>query len=371
MSEENENAFKHIYGKDLLESMSSALVEVYPDFSKKQFLLLFKKLSKLEMKPRVRLIRDELKLLLPDSYPKALKILLASQKKGNLSGFSLWPYTEFIQEFGLEYQKESLNALKEITKHFTSEWGVRPFLRLYPKETLIFLEECSKDKNVHVRRWASEGARPRLPWGERLHLFIQKPKSTLKILENLKFDDELYVRKSVANHLNDITKDHPELVIQTLKAWKKKAKSDDDKTKLDWVIKHSLRTLIKNGHKGALELIGVSHDIEVKFSGFKLASEKINMGDKIDFSFDLVSQSKKKQKIVIDYIIHFVKANKSTAPKVFKLKNIELSSGESITISKSHAIRPITTRVYYAGEHFVEIQVNGKTYGKLAWNLLL
>lgn len=369
MTDENENAFKHRFGKELLKEMAKNISAVYPEFPSRKFLTLFKKLVVLEMKPRVHLIRDELKLFLPDSYPAALKILLASFKKGKMEGFILWPYTEFIQEFGLDYPEMSLEALKEITKNFTSEWGVRPFLRLYPESTLAFLLKCSLDKNVHVRRWASEGSRPRLPWGERLYLFIKKPKRTLPILENLKFDDELYVRKSVANHLNDITKDHPKLVVEILKKWQKLAKKEEDKKKLDWITRHALRTLIKNGDRGALALIGVSSEPKVVVKELSLNKEKIKMGETLSFRFALKSSSKIPQKIVVDYIIHFVKASQSTSGKVFKLKTLELAAKETIIIEKKHHLRPITTRVYYPGKHALEIQINGKSFGKKEWIL--
>ncbi|RZA13061.1 MAG: DNA alkylation repair protein, partial [Proteobacteria bacterium] len=201
-AKDDSSALKHFYNKALLTRMGKALGEVYPSFDAKALQKLMARLESLEMKPRVHVIRDELKRQLPEDYSKALSILLASLKSRKITGFDLWPYTEFVQTYGTGDLKRSLAALKAMTPLFTAEFAVRPFLRLHQKATLDYLEACALDKDVHVRRWASEGSRPRLPWGERLQDFVKDPSPTRPILELLKFDDELYVRKSVSNHLN-------------------------------------------------------------------------------------------------------------------------------------------------------------------------
>ena len=362
------DALKNLYDQKLLKRMSAGLSQVWPKFDRKRFDALMPRLQPLEMKPRVRLIRDELQSLLPDDYSQALAILMRSLKTEKLSSFDLWPYTEFIQLYGIEDRVRSLDALKEITKFFTSEWAVRPFLTKYPQETLKFLESCARDKDVHVRRWSSEGSRPRLPWGERLHAFVKDPRPTLRILEILKFDEELYVRKSVSNHLNDIAKDHPALVVKTLARWKSEA-GEKHAAKIDWTIRRSLRTLIKDGHVGALALIGVSDKAKIELIGFKATPRRIELGDRIEFQFQVRSKGLKPQKLVVDYIVHFVKANKTTAPKVFKLKTVEIPANGLLEFSKRHHIKPITTRVYYPGLHFVEIQINGRVIGRQSFRL--
>lgn len=367
---ENDSALKHLYNQALLDRMAKAIGRVDSSFDQKRLRSLMTKLKPLEMKPRVRLIRDELHEMLPKDYARALTVLLKSVRTGDLSGFDLWPYTEFIQLHGLKDPVRSLDALQEITKKFTGEWAVRPFLRQDSKSTLKYLSDCTKNKDVHVRRWASEGTRPRLPWGERLHEFVRDPKPTLKLLENLKFDEELYVRKSVSNHLNDIAKDHPDLVVQTLARWKKEAGSRHA-DKIDWTIHRSLRTLIKDGHAGALRLIGVSDKPQIVFRDLKLKPAKIVMGDRIEFAFTIQSKAKSSQRLVVDYVIHFVKANRTTAPKVFKMKTLEIKGGDSIEFAKSHHIKPITTRVYHPGVHYLEIQINGSSFGKIPWSLKL
>jgi 3-methyladenine DNA glycosylase AlkC len=367
-TEVNESAFKHFFDLALLQRIAKAIHTPYPSFDKKKFTALMAQLKPLEMKARVKRIRDELHQQLPANFPKALKILLVSLNDETLQGFDLWPYTEFVQTYGLDHLELSLKALKQMTTLFTSEWAIRPFLKLYPDETLSYLEQCSHDKDIKVRRWASEGSRPRLPWGERLHNFIKDPTATSKILDNLKIDPELFVRKSVANHLNDIAKDHPEYVIKVLKKWQKTTEKEHLK-KIDWIIRHSLRTLIKAGHPGALSLIGVSKDTKIKLQNFKINKKKIVLGDKIIFEFDIQSLSAKPQKLVVDYIIHFVKANKKNSPKVFKLKTIEILPKQTLTFIKSHHLKKVTTREYYSGRHVLEIQINGVVAEACNWTL--
>jgi len=360
--EENPKAFKLWINQALLQRMAESLAEVSNTFDSKQFLALASSLDALEMKPRVLLIRDQLRKQLPEDFKVATQILLKSLQSDRLKGFDLWPYTEFIQTYGLQDLELSLRALEELTQRFTSEFAVRPFIRSHTSDTLKFLEKCTSHTNVHIRRWASEGSRPRLPWGEKLHLLIEKPKLTLAILERLKHDPELYVRKSVANHLNDIAKDHPDLVVGLLKKWQSSAGKHSES--IDWIIHRSLRTLIKNGHPGALELIGASQKIKIAIRGLQLNKKNLKMNDRLEFKFDLHSQATKEQKIVVDYIVHFVKGNKKTAPKVFKLKTFSIKSKEKISIIKRHHFKEITTRVYYSGVHQIEIQVNGKIFAK-------
>lgn len=366
----NENAFKHLVGPKLIDNLALAISRHYKGFNSKSFVNLKKKLEFLEMKARVCLIRDALKEHLPEDYLTALGILVKTANDPNLKSFDFWPHTEFVQQFGLNDTAPSLEALKVLTQVFTSEWGVRPFLRLQRKQTLDFLLACASDENVHVRRWASEGTRPRLPWGERLNDFIKDPKHTLPILEKLKFDEELYVRKSVANHLNDIAKDNPDFVLSTLTRWKNEANGKHQE-KIGWILARALRTLIKAGHPKALQLIGVQSKTKILFRKFSLEKKQLRLGDRLNFEFEVVSQSAKKQKLVIDYIVHFVKANGKTSPKVFKLKNCELDSKKTLAISKSHHIKKITTREFYAGVHALEIQINGVVQEKLTWKLSL
>ena len=355
---EDENALKHMFDKAHLKRTADALVAAYPAFDRKRYLASFASLASLPMKARVRYLRDELRALLPSNYAKALSILLKAVNGSKLQSFDLWPVTEFIQTYGLEDLEISLEALKEITTHFTSEWAIRPFIKRYPKDTLKFLLKCARESNTDVRRWASEGTRPRLPWGERLNDFVKDPSPTLPILDELKFDDELFVRKSVANHLNDIAKDHPVLAIRLLKKWMSEAGPKDQK-KVEWTTRRALRTLVKEGYPKALALLGVSSEAAVEIRRLHLGKENLRMGEKLEFSFLAKSLSDQVQKWIIDYRIHFVKANGKASVKVFKFKNLVLGPKAEVEVGKTHHIREITTREYYNGVHTLDIQING------------
>ena len=368
VKKDNPNAFKHFIGKEVLEKISKNIKKQYPEFNNKKLLSLMSELEQLELKPRVVRIREFLKENLPNDYLKTLSILMDSTKSKELKSFDLWPYTDFIQTYGLENVNESLLALKVLTQLFTAEFAIRPFLRVHQKQTLLFLKDCATDRSKDVRRWASEGCRPRLPWGERLHDFINDPTEVLKILELLKFDNELYVRKSVANNLNDIAKDHPELVIKTLKKWKVEAKGSD-KVKVEWITKHALRTLIKQGHKKALSLIGVQTNVNLKVMSFSLDQKDYRVGENIKISFELKSLSNKTEKIVVDYAVHHQRANQKISAKVFKLKTFDMLPNSKIYIQKKHSLKPVTTRKYYTGKHQLEILINGRSFAKKDWNL--
>lgn len=367
---DNPSAFKHWFNEELVLRLSNSLKKAYPAFNAKKFNEVAKKLPGFEMKPRVHLIRDAMWAELPQDYLKALPILLKSAELGNLKGFDLWPYTEFIQQHGLDHVEESLNALYILTSKFTAEFAVRPFLIKYPKKTFATLKKWTTDKNEHIRRWASEGTRPRLPWGMKLRASIVDPTPGLEILEKIKFDDSLYVRKSIANHLNDIAKDHPDLVIETLKTWQKKATAKD-KAKLDWITKQALRTLIKQGYPKALDVMGYGGKAEVKLGELKLNKKKFTEKDTLTFELEMISKSTKAQTLAVDYIIHYQKANNKLSPKVFKLKVLELKPKEALTLKKNHSLKPVTTRKHYAGLHKLEIQVNGKVLVAAEWHLSL
>jgi 3-methyladenine DNA glycosylase AlkC len=367
---DQETAFKNWINTALLQRMARAIVQVHPAFNQKRFLSIAAQLEPLELKARVRLVRDQLKLELPGDYPSALQILLKSIEGKQLKSFDLWPYTEFVQTYGLNHRSLSLNALSKFTQLFTSEFAVRPFLRVAEKETLAYLKKCATSKNVHLRRWASEGSRPRLPWGERLDAFISEPKKTLPILEILKNDPELYVRKSVANHLNDISKDHPAFVIEVLERWLKETRGDELQN-INWIVNRALRTEIKAGSPAALRLIGVRQKPKIALNLFKINSTQFQLNEKLQMEIEIQSEANTSQKLVIDYVIQYMRSNGKLSPKVFKLKTLHLQPKQSLVIKKIHHLKPVTTRRHYPGQHFVDLQINGQQVGSLSWNLTI
>ncbi len=330
-------------------------------------------LGALELKPRVLHITIALDKHLPKPYPSALRIVLGAAAKwdrgdpnDSYRGFAAWPLIDYVAHSGLEDFDRSMAALRKLTPLFSSEFAIRPFLERYPDKSLALLKSWTKDKEKDVRRLVSEGTRPLLPWGGHLPAFREDPGPTLELLELLKDDESEYVRRSVANHLNDIGKDHPDLLIRVCKRWNRGASKERR-----WIIERATRSLVKAGHPGVFELLGHAKQVQARVSGLSVKPKKVKLGGAIEIAFTLTSQSKKSASLVVDYAVHHRKADGSLRPKVFKLKKLSLASGKKESLEKRHAIRPITTRRYYAGEHAVEILVNGRSMARASFTLTL
>ena len=347
-----------------VNELGNRLKKAWPKFDKKNFTQFINpKLPELTYSERSTLITDALDKYLPKDFPTAADILIkaqllaytSDQLEDSLGRFIVVTECNYISRNGLNHFDISMNALYEMTQRLTAEFSIRIFLIKYQKKTLAILKKWTKDKNPHVRRLVSEGSRPFLPWGKRLHAFKDNPELTIALLEYLKNDPSEYVRRSVANHLNDHAKNHPDLVVKTLKKWKKEFPHKN----MDRLIKHATRTLVKDGHAGALELIGYKKGAKIKVDNLIL-DNKIKIGDYLNFSFDSVSNGNKNQKIIIDYIIYFQKSGGSLSPKVFKMTAKEIAPKETLSLKKRHSFKIITTRKYYPGAHQLAIQINGE-----------
>lgn len=272
----------------------------------------------------------------------------------NKAGFAAWPLIDYVAIHGLQHPKEALQTLEKLTPMFSAEFAIRPFIQQHTDLTYTKLLEWCEHPSEHVRRLASEGSRPRLPWGMRLPQFIKNPEPLIGILEQLKADESLYVRRSVANNLNDISKDNPEWMINLCESW-----LADSNEHTDWIVKHALRSLVKAGDVRVFPLLGYAAKPNVIVNDITLDKKRIAVGDSVGFSCTITG-GKKAQNLVVDYVVYFMKANGKLASKVFKLKNIMLAANETMAITKTHSFKPITTRRYYAGMHQLAIQVNGK-----------
>jgi 3-methyladenine DNA glycosylase AlkC len=364
--------FKYAFGLELAEKMAAQIRAVYPTFDAENFVKhVGARVDSLELKGRISLIAEALRETLPADYPEALGILMQILGPENGGGEAsndyrhMWPIAQFVEVYGLEHYEPSMKAMYEITKRFSSEFAIRPYLVRYPEQTLATLHQWTKDENHHVRRLVSEGTRPRLPWGARLNDFIRDPHPVLALLEVLKDDPSPYVRKSVANSLNDIAKDHPELVVEVLRGWQKGASEGTR-----WIINHALRTLVKKGDAGALALLGYGAKLAVSVARFDIQPQTIRLGEVMVFTLTLINTGDTAQDLVIDYRIHFVKARGKTSPKVFKWTKATLQSGESRTLVKKVTLKAVTIRSYYAGRHEVDVQVNGQVLGKAQFELI-
>ena len=379
--------FKNQFSKKLIVGMGDHFSRAWPSFDKAGFVSkAAKNLRALELKERSTQITEAMAAFLPRDYKKAAAIMLKSLapedacngigdgdgdgggEKANRPGIDGWgimPMNHYVGLYGLEHFDLSLDLLREMTKRWTSEFGIRFFLLDDPDRTLSTLKKWIRDPSEHVRRLVSEGTRPRLPWAMQLPTFIDDPSPLLPLLEALKDDEEEYVRRSVANHLNDIAKDHPALVAKMAKKWMRGATVNRGR-----LVRHACRTLIKQGHKETLAALGYKKP-SVRVKRLKILTPKVQFGEALLFELSLASTSKRSQPLIVDYAIHHRKANGSTSPKVFKWKTITLDTEEAHNAKRKHPMRKITTRVYYPGRHRLEILVNGVSLGSKEFELVM
>lgn len=368
---ENSNAFKHRIGGAVVQQLATATRRAWRRFDEASFRTrALDGLEALELKARVKWVTQVWAEHLPPDYAEALPLVLATMGPPLKTGaqvseglFFHWIHAQFVESYGLSHVLPSLHAMRELTQRSTAEFCVRPFLVQHPDETLAFLTNARSHASPHVRRWVSEGTRPRLPWGLRLAAFVKDPGPVLALIAPLRFDDEEYVRTSVANNLNDIAKDHPELVVETVKAWL----GETSNPHAPWIAKRALRTLIKQGHAGALEALGFSAGTRTKLVAFTLDRASLSVGD--DLQMEVTLRAGPAEVVNLDYAIGFQLAGGKRGEKVFKLKVLNLDKGQTVVLRKKHSFRPITTRKYYGGEHSVALIANGQTLGRATFTL--
>ena len=274
-------------------------------------------------------------------------------------------FPDFVEVYGLEDWQGSLPALEQFTQQMSAEYAVRPFIVKDRDRMMAQMLTWAHHANASVRRLASEGCRPRLPWAMALPALKADPSPILPILDALKTDPSEDVRRSVANNLNDISKDNPDVVLDVLRRWQA-----DPTPEMQKIINHALRTLVKAGHPGALELLGYSAGADVTLKNLTIEPTAIPIGEAITFAFEIESTADAPQDLVIDYVVHLVRARGKTSPKVFKLTKRTIAPGETIRISRKHSFAPVTTRRYYPGEHAVEIQINGAAFERRSFALV-
>jgi 3-methyladenine DNA glycosylase AlkC len=377
-------AFKLLLHERGIVQAASLLQRQLPGFDRPRFMRQATQgLAALEMKARAMQIADALEATLPARFADAADAIeaalapaesgdamaqLASHDSGpqaGLRGWILWPVGEFVARRGQAEPERALQCLHALTQRFTAEWAIRPFIQTHPDLSWATLARWTRDPSHHVRRLVSEGSRPRLPWGQQLKGLIADPQPTLPLLRALQDDPSDYVRRSVANHLNDIAKDHPVLVVDWLQQHLKGASPERAA-----LLRHAARTLVKDGHPGALKALGLGS----AFKGealFQLAPRRIELGEAVQLTLDLSSLAKQPQRLVVDYAVHHVKADGASSAKVFKGWQLTLAAGEKRRLTKQHAVKPITTRRYWPGWHRVTVQVNGKDVAEAGFELRL
>jgi 3-methyladenine DNA glycosylase AlkC len=331
--------------------------EEYPAFDSENFVSLVCDADwpKRELKEKMRHTTLCLHQVLHKDFSGAVKILQALALK--VTGFEAIVLPDYVEVYGIDFPDISIPVLGILTKCGSSEFAIRPFLNKDLEGTMKYMNRWADDEDFKVRRFSSEGCRPRLPWGMGVPTLKKDPSLILPILEKLKDDPEEFVRKSVANNLNDISKDHPELVLDICECWQGNSKNTD------WIVKQACRTLLKQGNKRAMLLFGFANPEQMQIENLKFSNLSPRIGDEISFSFDLKLDTKKKQKIRLEYIVQFVKSTGKTSPKVFQLKEVELKPGTH-SIQKKHSFANLSTRKHFSGEHKFQIVVNGEIKAK-------
>lgn len=353
--------FKDYFDREAAEKLAEQVSRVWSKFDQKRFVILAcQDLNSLEFHPRIRQFSDALRTTLPSSIPQALKILAKSlppalpDTEMINDGWLQWPLGQFIADHGSNHFEESLACMLELTQRFTAEFAVRPLIEAYPDKTIDRLLAWTNHPNPHVRRWCSEGIRPRLPWGRRLTALIDNPKPIFPILEDLKDDPSEYVRRSVANNLNDIAKDHPEAVIRICRKWLKNASLERKR-----LIERALRSLVKDGNAQALGLLGFGQT-ENLTAQLTIQPDRVSIGQKVTCQATIKNEGTQPLELMVDYAVHYVRQREKTGRKVFKWTRLHLKPGEEISLAKQHPFVRTSVRALYPGEHVVELQVNGK-----------
>lgn len=357
---------KNSFGPEVPARIARMIKEVDRTFDEDAFLTdALVGYQELELTPRARQIAQALGRHLPQDYERAVEILIASLgpklQAAELTGMDVFiylPHVFFVATFGVDHFEASMRAQYELTQRFTAEYSIRVFLERYPQRALALLREWAADSNVHVRRLVSEGTRPRLPWAPRLRAFQDDPQPVLELLELLKDDPELYVRRSVANNLNDIGKDNPTALIETCRQWLRGATPERS-----WLIRHALRSAVKRGEPAALEILGFVPATGVQVRDIHIAPAVASIGESVAFTVVLANEGSTPQQLLVDLRVYFVKANGRPSPKVFVLKELEIGRGGSARLTKTISLAQHTTRTHYPGQHRVEVVVNGRTSG--------
>lgn len=348
------------FTQDSINEFANAILKHYPDFDKQLFLKLMSDES-LESKELLDKMKHTTKCLfatLPKPFYKALDILIKAAP--DVKGFEAMAFPDFVATYGLDEWDLSLPALGHFTKYYSSELAVRPFLDKDPQKGMACMMAWAEDNNPKVRRLASEGCRPRLPWAMALPKFKKDPGPILPILEKLKDDVSEDVRRSVANNLNDISKDNPELVLAICEKWNGMSPNTDK------IVKHACRSMLKAGNKRALAIFGYGDPLLVAVKNLAFDKKTVNTGDDLAFSFDIVVE--KKSKVRLEYAVYFVKAKGKSSKKVFQIIEKEYDAG-TYSISRKQSFKEQTTRKHYPGTHQIAIIVNGVEKAKDSFEL--
>jgi len=361
---------KDSLGPQAVQQLADCLSDIHPAFDHAAFSKAANHgLNNQELKARVYHLIEALHQYLPRDFEQTAQILCRVKQhqfkatEPAVKAFTAWPLIDYVAVYGLHYPEVALNTLAQLTSLFSAEFAIRPFIQQHYELTFEHLHDWCDSSDYHLRRLVSEGTRPRLPWGQQLPEFINDPQPILPLLEKLKADPEDYVRRSVANNLNDISKDHPHTVLDTCQRWLEQSSKETQ-----WIVRHATRTLVKRDMPEVYALLGYTAKPQLKVK-LTLDNKTVKLGEDQKFQIQLTSTASEPQKLLIDYAIHFMKANGQQSAKVFKIKTLALNNEETVALKKNHRFVPLSTRRYYPGEHKVEIKINGFSFGEKTFNL--
>ncbi len=350
------------FSSSFINQLEDAIQQIYPDFDQENFIRLVHDgtWETKELKEKMRHIARCLHETLPKDYPEALKILI--EVAPSFRGFDAMVFPDYVECYGLDEWDLSLPALALFTKYASSEFAIRPFLARDPERAMAYLRLCAEDEDPHVRRLASEGCRPRLPWAMALPVFKKDPSLILPILEKLKNDESEYVRKSVANNLNDISKDHPERMLDICERWYGHTENTD------WIVKHACRGLLKAGNRRAMLLFGFGDPTHISVENLRLDKGALSIGEDLQFTFELRVNTKETGRVRLELGVYYVKAKGGLSRKIFQIKEDSFDPG-SYLISRKRSFADQSTRKHYPGEHQISIIVNGLEMRKASFEL--
>jgi len=356
---------KDRFGPAVPRRIAGMIAQAYPAFPARAFVRdALDGFEALELMARAGRIAQALHRHLPPQYPRAVGLLIDSlgppldrTEGSGMAPFLYLPHVLFVGRHGLDHFEPSMRAQYELTQRFTAEFSIRAYLERHPQATLARLAEWASDPSVHVRRLVSEGTRPRLPWAPRLRAFQRDPRPVLALLERLRDDPASYVRRSVANNLNDIGKDHPGLLIETARRWLRGA--DGARQAL---LRHALRSLVKQGDREALTLLGCGETAQVEVRNVRVVPRTVRIGGRAAIAFDLANEGSRPQRWQVDLRVHYVKADGSRRPKVFRLRTCEVPRGASVHFERSLDFAQLSTRKHHPGVHTLEVAVNGAAH---------
>lgn len=351
---------KDLYSEAFYKKLTDALEVVLPEFNTSAFMerIYSGNFTAMELKQRMRHTTVVMHEFLPPLFSDASKVLvqLVKQLRKNEVGedqlaFMFLP--DYIECYGLDDYKNGVEMLEFMTQFVSCEFAIRPFLIKYKDEMMGQMLLWSLHENYKVRRFASEGSRPALPWAMAVPFLKKNPAQILPILENLKNDPSEWVRRSVANNLNDISKILPEIVLEIAGLWKGISRETDA------IIKHGCRSLLKQGHADIL----IHYALEskhIELDHFLVSTPTVQIRESLAFSFSVKNIGLIKQHVRLEYAVYYKRLNGSASKKVFKISERIFEPGESAQIARRQSFKIITTRKFYPGTHQLSIILNGK-----------